>query len=71
MYYYIYIHILFFIDSLLLSSVKSTECLFICSTLQCINLTSVCDGVIDCDNGQDEYCREPGQSVVFGTVLKF
>ncbi|KAI8790745.1 low-density lipoprotein receptor-related protein 1 [Biomphalaria glabrata] len=55
-----YLCLLIGVDSLLLSSVKSTECLFICSTLQCINLTSVCDGVIDCDNGQDEYCREPG-----------
>ncbi|XP_055892269.1 low-density lipoprotein receptor 1-like isoform X2 [Biomphalaria glabrata] len=55
-----YLCLLIVVDSLLLSSVMSTECLFICSTLQCINLTSVCDGVIDCDNGQDEYCREPG-----------
>ena len=29
---------------------------FPCSPVQCVNGTNVCDDILHCDNGRDEYC---------------
>lgn len=38
---------------------------FECSPLQCVPLTSLCDDVVDCDNGRDEYCDQHNSGACF------
>ncbi|KAH9507738.1 hypothetical protein Btru_053590 [Bulinus truncatus] len=52
----------FFLTQFLCKSTEGLQCTekqFSCSTHQCVSLSRVCDGHPDCDNGHDEYCRNP------------